>query len=445
MKFYKKLVKELLEIQLVDEREVDETRVLIEKERVNMNYQAFVALGSRSQFYRTYPILKAKQVAFFKSLEEKGALADGAAEKLEASYEDYQFLQSFDLIPLMSESRMLKLNPAESLRTSYLRAMQEVAPLVPGFQTKGLNLEIQRKEDKGMLAMFHIIFTYYIRGTIQRKIIATGLDKESLEERKELENQVMGVVNDWSPVNEVFNHVLVETGSSMRMFSMANASFYDSPTEVAFFMLDKAAYDLWQQTEEDDLPEITSLPDISYDKRLSASGRRKLAVAYRRMGLLNHLSESTYRSIARQAAKGYATSLFEVMASFPDVIYEFESSSFATMQPYRELIEGMGEVSKKAFITTDVSDNYEAVYSEDEDSLKVSFTFKDSTYQVPLEYEEGEMDLGIIDYVNEIMETWNRKGRFYLLREGGVAYYTTNQYTFLKKDQPELFKLEELE
>ena len=444
-KYFDKLSKRLIELGLIDERLRSEVEVLLKEKGVNLEYEILGLLAHRKRFYRTYPILKAEQIALFNALEEKGALASGGTEKLAASYKDFKFLYAFDIMPHMAKSHVVELNPAENLRASYLRAMKEVAPMVTGFQTQGLNLEIQRKEDRGMLAMFHIIFTYKIRGVIQRKIIATGLDKESLEEGEKLENQVMGIVSDWSPVDEVFNHVLTETGSSYRMFSMPNTSIYETPTAVGFFMMNKASYDLWDQAREDDVIGIGMLSDVSFDKRLSSSGRRRLAVSYRRMGLLNHMSETAYRNAARQAAKGYATDLQEVLSSFPDVVYEFESSNFATMEPYKELIEGMGEVSKKAFITTEVIDNYEAVYAEDEDSLIVHFTFKDSTYQVPLKYEADEIDLSIIDYVNQIMEAWNRKGRFYLLRDGGVAYFTTNQYNFLKKDQAELFKEEEIE
>ena len=440
MKFYKKLVKDLTEIRLVDTKVVNEARALMDEQKINMNYQAFVALGSRRQFYRTYPILKARQIDFFKALEEMSALEAGGADKLAASYQDFQFLNAYDIVPHMSNAYIFEINPAESIRESYLRAMKEVAQINPGLQTQGLNLEIQRQEDRGMMAMFHIIFTYKIKGVIQRKIIATGLDKEDLAQGKELENQVMGIVSDWNTVVEVFNHMLTEKGNDRRVFSMIDPAFSETPTEVSFFSLNKASYELWEKAEDNNLVGISELTAVSYDKRLSASGRRKLAAAYRRMGLLNHLSESVYRSAARQAAKGYATDLREVMLSFPDVIYDFESSGFVSMTPYQDLIEGMGKVSKRAFITTNPLDNYEAVYAEDEDSLVVSFTFKDSIYQVGLKYEEGEMDMSIIDYINQIMEAWNRKGRFYHLRGGGIVYFTTNQYNFLKKDQAELFE-----
>jgi len=163
-------------------------------------------------------------------------------------------------------------------------------------------------------------------------------------------------------------------------------------------------------------------------------------LGWKKVGLLNHLSNNEIEAAKDKALKENSDNLTDVLLNFPSVIHSFDTELENLKDPYVELLKEFSKISHGSFKPINVSDNFS---SPIKNKATVKFTLDEKNYSKDFRVQDDWIDASFIDFLKQVVNENKLTGQFYELYEGGqganIIFLTLEQYQFLKKNKLLLF------
>jgi len=157
---------------------------------------------------------------------------------------------------------------------------------------------------------------------------------------------------------------------------------------------------------------------------------------YINIGLLSHLKEEEINRGKQKVAEQENRTLNDVLMCFPNCIHYFDMELGNLDDPYAELIQEFGNISKGEFTPLNIVDDFDISKNKE---VNIGFKFKNSEYNKTLKIQNDWIDVDYFDFIDAVIEENKLDGQFYHLYTGGqdaaIIYLTKEQYEYIRKNK----------
>lgn len=233
---------------------------------------------------------------------------------------------------------------------------------------------------------------------------------------------------------QIFNKILSDNQSLLRLHQIQPNFQYGQPTNYQYFgiiALTKNQLDMFRYS--------SSYIQVSYEKfkNTLTSSRIDTAIkAYQQIGLLNHLTPAQLEEAKEKINEQENRNLNDVLASFPNVIYSFDTELSNLEDPYAELLREYSNISHKEFNPTNISDDFDI---EKKKKVSLKFNLDNKNYQKIFKIDNDWIDTEFFTFIKSVVTEHKLIGQFYELYTGGqdasIIYLTQQQYDYLKTNK----------
>ena len=178
----------------------------------------------------------------------------------------------------------------------------------------------------------------------------------------------------------------------------------------------------------------------NFKNKLTSKKINQAIEDYEKIGLLSHLSIEQIESAKKGVAEQDNSNLNDILMTFPDVIYMFDTELDNLENPYAELIREYKKISHNDFNATEISDNFDI---EKKKKVELKFKIGNKSYKKTLKIENDWIDTEFFNFIKSVVTEQNLKGQFYELYTGGqevsVIYLNNEQYNYLRTNKLLIF------
>jgi hypothetical protein len=181
------------------------------------------------------------------------------------------------------------------------------------------------------------------------------------------------------------------------------------------------------------------------DKKFLSKEQIEDAISgWQRVGILSHLNKEQILVAKTKVFEENRDNLNDVIISFPDVVYWFDTELENLNDPYAEFIRKLSEISHGVFQPTNISDNFVLASKS---GVTVRFSLNNKDYSKTFRIQNDWIDPAIFDFIKQAVIENNLGGQFYELYEGGqggiIIFLTPTQYQDLKTNELAIFAEDE--
>lgn len=233
---------------------------------------------------------------------------------------------------------------------------------------------------------------------------------------------------------QIFNKILADNQSPLRLHQIPSNFQYGQGGNFQYFGIIALAKNQLKMFRY-----AGNYIQVSYEnfKNTLTSARIDTAIkSYRKIGLLNHLSQSQIEESEEKIRQQENRNLNDVLACFSNVIHSFDTELSNLDDPYAELVRKYSNISHKEFNPVNISDDFD-IEKKKKATLKFSLNGKD--YQKVFKIDNDWMDTEFFDFIKSVVTEYKLNGQFYELYTGGqdasVIYLTREQYDYLRANK----------
>jgi hypothetical protein len=170
--------------------------------------------------------------------------------------------------------------------------------------------------------------------------------------------------------------------------------------------------------------DLLNIPQEMFDEYAGPRGIERAVTAYKKLGLLDHLSGE---QIAEGTAKALSTglnSVNDILRQFKDVIVEIPLETLLWDQLYADNLRGLAQATRGAFSPSNIVDGYRV---HGPSQFDFAFDVGKRSYHTTLHMEDDWLDPKFFELVDSAIAESVPDGRFYHLREsdGGDMIFLT--------------------
>lgn len=230
---------------------------------------------------------------------------------------------------------------------------------------------------------------------------------------------------------QIVNRLLADKNSRYRFYSVR----FIEPSKSGFGKVVSNKFGIISITKEQaDFLKDSDILDLGYYDSfdfLSTSEINSILDEFKALGLFDHLDEGRFIEEKQELFRQIPMSPIEVLSSFSNVTYRFDTETSDFENPYEEITVDLVGLSHNEFKPTDIVDKF--MYDE---TTEFSFTMMGTRYETKVETSGDWLDVSFIDLFNTALEENNVPGRFYLIETGDqtalVIYLNETQMKAIK-------------
>ncbi|NJC27051.1 hypothetical protein [Neolewinella antarctica] len=422
------VVNALLSVGLID----DGTRqkLLDDIKRQTLRRESDVLQTARREvdYLDTFADRKAEERRFLRQLVALGSLSEAGAQKFAATMDTL-----LDLAEVMRRcSRVLTYElsdfPAKA-EEAYQKLFVDFRQLIPdlGYEDLLTNTYVAAEESPG---------GKLIKEGVKISFRAKGIDYR-LDHGSDLRTTARNEENEirFKPGREItqsLNRYLRDQASDYRLHyvAMYDQSSWNAEESLLFALLTVEEARLWDVTAATDLLEYET-----YANRLSTDDLPAAVEQFAAIGLFRGYTE-TQRALTEGCAyASQVANVAELLHCLPDqtIYLGWETGNF--VNPYAELTQQLASISRGQFTPSAVRDNF--AHNLDAATTQYGFQYRGRSYTRELRVERDWLDPGFLDLINESLV--DDSAKFYGIGHG-VIFLTTDQFTYLRANFPEIFE-----
>jgi hypothetical protein len=393
---------------------------------------------NRTQFYEDFEENKINQKKFIDSLHKYQMISSQKRTELLNSYKEYELKSNFEIVRYCNNVKVFDLSKYSKVpQIGYKQIFEEIKAIIPKFDFQNFIAKIETLDDRGLTSIEQrVAFEFELGGRKYRNsFFYDWIDKKTKKGREQ--SPLLVTNND---IHKGINKVLADRNSLQRLYFVnkkpENENFYGKD-EFALILMTEEQYKLWGTFNAQYF-----IFEENHSNRFNSETVSKIMEDYERIGLFGHLTQLEIQKGKKKVEElADAKSYMDILSCFPKtLIYSDGEMSFVD-SPYQDLMKEFSELSRGFFKPIKIKDNYAKDYQAKKSETIFSFEFNSRQYSKKLEIHDDWIDFEVINLVEEALKDSNIDGQIYFVNSDiTYLFLTREQYEFLSKNQPELFK-----
>jgi hypothetical protein len=238
--------------------------------------------------------------------------------------------------------------------------------------------------------------------------------------------------NEWKTgdnIEAILNRILKDKQSPYRVHTTSHFAGYKERRagKIGFIALTK---------EQEEALHSGSYLDVgyqNYDKAITSDEINEAIKLYRKIGLLNHLSQKEIDSCIQSIKEKEINYYSDILSSFKNLVFEIDLEYGVNDGQYKLITKQIAGISKGHFKPEKIIDTYNW---DKRKSFEYGFSLNGKKYITQLTQEDDWLDPGFWELIEKAVKEQDKKGRFHLIYPNdGMRYIslTNEQYRMLKE------------
>ncbi len=434
----KRTLKDLMNIGLINDMVRIEALNAITKGDIFLENNLLQYVADRTQFYEDFEENKSNQKKFIDSLQKYQMISSQRRMELLNSYKEYELKSDFDIVRYCDNVKVFDLNKYSKVpQIGYRQIFEEIKAIIPKFDFQNFNAKVENNSDRELSSIEQrIAIEFELDGRKYRNsFFYDWIDKKTKKGKEQ--NPLLVTNND---IHKGINKVLADRNSLQRLYFVNKKPEHENPygkDEFALILMTEEQYKLWGTFNTQYF-----IFEENHSNHFNSETVSKIVEDYEKIGLFGHLTQLEIQKGKKKVEElADAKSYLDILSCFPKtLIYSDGEMSFVD-SPYQDLIKEFSELSRGFFKPTKIKDNYAKDYQAKKNNTVFSFEFNGRQYSKKLEIHDDWIDFEVINLVEEALKDNNIDGQIYFVNSDiTYLFLTKEQYGFLSKNQPELFK-----
>lgn len=370
---------------------------------------------------------------FIEKLNKQRILSDEKRKKLEVELQTRDLESNYEMVAYCEHARLFDLAKYSDDPAIYVEQIhQEVAALLPqlAFSDFSWKIVLDSVNSSEEYKSYDLLVSLVCQGRTYEQ--TSFISPECIGKA----DSFFGKIGT-QEFYEIFNKVLADLQSPKRLHLIQSQAYGDS-RYFGIIALDKE--------QEESLHSSKYFPTSYEDFHNTLTTQRieEAIVAYRSLGLFQHLSEAQIQQGRELAKRKNPRNLNQVLLLFPSVVYFFDSEMPDLNAPYKSILEHFSLISHNIFSPANIVDEFNKPTKE---GCLVKFSLKGKDYSKQLLVESDWVDPGIFGLIDEAVTEQKLPGSFhYLLTEGqelSYVFLSPSQYEELRAKKWLVFEEED--
>ncbi|WP_338759601.1 hypothetical protein WAF17_11990 [Bernardetia sp. ABR2-2B] len=441
---------DLLKIGLIDSLVFED--VYKEFKNGNLSTEGYICSAALDtvEFYQKFENEKNKQIELINKLEKGNVISQSNKEKLINSYQKWELKKLYEFIFYCNNAKTFNLkeysNDVEKAYKSIFEEMKEVIPKFY-FQSFKIDLKIEKSsygglDTQNLIISFDVDSVHYTHSVLYDYLRADEKPDSTLK-----------IAHNF---HKIVNKFLSDQNSDTRLYFAEKTNNPNrDENEFGIILLTKEQRRLWKYKIESfyfsdvKLEEYYSDIEASFlsteihDNRFNTKNVEKIIAEYEEIGLFSHLSEAEIKEGKEKIKQNEISTYSDILMLFPKQIIFFDWESGNLENPYEELTQEFGEISRGKFVPTNIEDSFWNSIETRKKTCFYSFDFNGKTYKADLRIKSDWLAPHFMELIESAIKENNVDGKIYVciddIQAAGYIFLSKSQYEYLNKNQPELF------
>lgn len=372
-----------------------------------------------------YPQEKQQQLEQLDQLYQAQLLSKNNLNTIKNSYQAWELQDKFDWLFYCKNAKFFS---SENYPADPIKA------LIPNFNYKQLNVQFVEKEhpygndliEKQLSVSFELDGTTYA--------YTSYYDYVSIN-KKETHPTLLKMPHG---IQTIVNKVLNDRNAKERLY-FANKSVFPTSHEKEGFgliLMTKDQCNAWGGTT------TYFLSQESHDNSLTSRKISNIVTDLENLGLFVHLTPTELLIAKEELNSRLITQYQDILLAFPKTIVFFDWETGNLENPYEELTQAFGEITRGLFTPTNIVDEF--AKSWEKPTTLFSFDFKGKTYSTSLKMERDWLDPTFMSLISTALKEQGIEGDFYPClnngQAGGYMYLSKEQHQQLEKMYPQFLE-----
>ncbi|HXD93951.1 MAG TPA: hypothetical protein VNX01_12120 [Bacteroidia bacterium] len=355
-------------------------------------------------------------------------------QKLVKDIKDGTVNDYFQFVHYTNKAVIIKENNYPSEPDKYLELIhKDVSKLLPELSFSDFTFQIKFDSTNSFndSEFYNFVVSLKCNGKIYRQTSSYHLYTPS-------KNQYIGNKIDQQEFYKIFNKILADNQSIYRLHVVKSTpNNVVDWTQFGIIALTKEQADMIHN-DGYGIGFWTSFE--SFKNALTSKKIDNAIAAFQKLGLLSHLTDIQINIATEKVKQQDNKNLNDVLLSFPQTIYFFDTEMANLEDPYKEFLNELSIITHGLFKPYNITDNFATPVNK---KATVAFSLNEKKYSKDLQIDNDWIDTSFLDLVKQAVSENKLIGQFYELytngQEGSLIFLTTEQYQYLRANKLLLF------